>query len=264
MTTEPGRAIAERIQTHLFVVPLNNSGSSFLARALASCAAAISLRSEGQHVPGFAGPVPREQRLSFVWGRAETGYEQVLADPANYDWPRTREVWYAAARVNDPSRASVFVEKSPPHVARADMLVEHFPATKMIFLVRNPYAVAESIGRQRPNLPRFARAAAEHIVTCLRLQRRNMERWGDRAILLRYEDMCGDVEGSERAVRELVPAFDDLVLDQRLPVKGRYDETLRDMNADHLARLPPALIPRLSRAFEPHAELLAHFGYELL
>jgi hypothetical protein len=129
--------------------------------------------------------------------------------------------------------------------------------------VRNPYAIVESIGRRRPRLRRFAKVAAEHVLTCLRLQKHNAETF-ERSILLRYEDMCADPQAAQRAITGLVPALDDVNLDQRIRVKRIYDEKLRDMNEDHISRLPPALIPRLSEHFEKERELLEHFGYEIL
>ncbi len=260
-----GRAeeIAAKIEDYLFVVPINNSGSSFLTRALSTCQRAIFLRSEGQHVEGWGGPVPRDARLSLIWGNADSDYESVLADPANYDWDHIKRTWYEVAQMRDPEQASVFIEKSPPHVARVKLLDEAFPGAKFLFLVRNPYAIVESIGRRRPRLRRFAKVAAEHVLTCLRLQKHNAETF-ERSILLRYEDMCADPETAQLEIAELVPALGDVNLDQRIRVKGIYDEKLRDMNEDHLSRLPPALIPRLSEHFARERELLEYFGYELL
>ncbi len=263
MSEDWAEKIAAKIETHLFVVAINNSGSSFLTRALSTCRRVIYLRGEGQHVPGWGGPVPRERRLAFIWGHSDSGFESVLADPENYDWEHIKRTWYGVAHMQDPEHASVFVEKSPPHVARVSMLAENFHDAKFIFLVRNPYAIAESIGRRRPRLKQFAKVASEHVLTCLRLQKENAERFPN-SVFIRYEDMCAHVAETEQKIRELVPALDDLVLDQRIKVKGIYDESLRDMNADHLSRLPPGLLPRLSEHFAKRKDLLDHFGYELL
>jgi hypothetical protein len=255
--------IAERISTHLFVVPINNSGSSFLTRALSTCRRIIYLRSEGQHVEGWGGPVPRDQRLSLIWGHAESDYESVLADPANYDWDHIRRTWYAAAHLRDENDSCIFLEKSPPHVARVGMLAEHFSNVKFIFLVRNPYAIVESIGRRRPRMRRFAKRASEHVLTCLRLQKHNAETFPN-SLLLRYEDMCADIGKTQQAITQLVPELDDINLDQVIRVKGLYNESLRDMNADHIDRLPPGIVPRITEHFAKQKQLLDHFGYELL
>lgn len=262
MATNWADEIASRVKTHLFVVPINNSGSSYLSRALATCRAVIYLKSEGQHVVGWGGAVPKQRNLSLIWGHSASGYEAVLADPANYDWPHIKRTWYAAARLHDPDAACVFLEKSPPHVARVHMLDENFHDARFIFLVRDPYAIIESIGRRRARVPRFAKVASEHVLTCLRLQKDNASRFPN-SILLRYEDMCADPGGTQSKIKSLVPELDDFVLDQRIKIKGLYDENLRDMNEDHIARLPPGLIPRLNEHLARREDLLAHFGYSL-
>ena len=66
------------------------------------------------------------------------------------------------------------------------------------------------------------------------------------------------------AIRTLVPELHDLNLRRRLPVKGRYEEMLTDMNARQIARLDPARIAAFSRVLRPHRSLLEHFGYEML
>lgn len=62
----------------------------------------------------------------------------------------------------------------------------------------------------------------------------------------------------------LVPEIQTLDLDQVTPVKQRYRERLRNMNAEQIARLSWAEIDRIGQAFEPHQKLLAHFGYDLI
>lgn len=263
MNEQWAETIRERIKLHLFVVPINNSGSSYLTRALSTCRKAIFLRAEGQHIKGWGGPVPRDQRLSLIWGHSGSDYGSVLSNPDNYDWEHIKRTWYAAAHLRGGDDSCVFLEKSPPHVARVGMLQEHFHHPRFIFLVRNPYAIAESIGRRRPRLRRFPKVAAEHVMTCLRLQRENSQRF-ENSILLRYEDMCADVPTAQAAVRDFVPEFDDFQLDQKIKVKGIYDENIRDMNEDHLARLPAPALARLTEHFAKDQELLEHFGYSLI
>jgi hypothetical protein len=44
------------IETHLFVICANNSGTTFLRNALATSRHTWNLQREGQHTYGFAGP----------------------------------------------------------------------------------------------------------------------------------------------------------------------------------------------------------------
>ncbi len=137
-------------------------------------------------------------------------------------------------------------------------------------MVRNPYAVCEGICRivkeGRLSLPdaNVPEEAAKHAVACLDRQRRNIERHGGRAVFFTYESMCADPESVAREIRRLVPDIDDVELRQRLPIKGRYDEMLSDMNARQIARLEPRQIEAFNRVFRAHPDVLDYFGYPLL
>ena len=79
------RDLENTIAAHLFVVCPNNSGSSFLASALAACRAVWSLPREGQGIPGYAGPVTtRDPELADLGLRrrlpVKGRYDEVLAD----------------------------------------------------------------------------------------------------------------------------------------------------------------------------------------
>jgi hypothetical protein len=251
-----------RVKSHLFVVPQNNSGSTFLTGCLHACRRVIALPSEGQHVPGFRGPVPRGFGDHFVWGRPGCRTGAVLATDELYDWGAIRRAWYGVA-VPAGDGADVFVEKSPPNVARTALLDRHFPGARFLFLVRDPFALAESVVRQRPNLPDATRQAGEHVVTTFRLQRDNVANFsgGGRGVLVRYEDLCDSPVATEDRLRAWAPELDDLCVRRRIPVKGRYDQDLTNLNGDHHARLQPRQRDELEAVFAPHADLLAAFRY---
>jgi hypothetical protein len=253
---------AGRVRFHLFVVPQNNSGSTFLTACLHACRRVIALPCEGQHVAGFRGPVPRRFGDHFAWGRAGCRTGAVLAADDLYDWEAIRRAWYGAA-VAAGAGADVFVEKSPPNVARTALLDRQFPGARFLFLVRDPFALAESVIRHRPDLPGGARRAAEHVVTTFRLQRDNVARYvpGGRGVLVRYEDLCDQPLATEARLRAWAPELDDLCVRRRLPVKGRYHQMLTNLNGAHHGRLQPRQVDELQAVFAPHAALLAAFRY---
>ena len=275
-----GRDLAGLIDTHLFVVCPNNSGSSFLVAALESCRAAWRLPREGQMIRGFAGPVtwrPQGREALFpglLWA-SEQRWIDLFADPRGYDWPRTRQAWYWYACAHAPD-ASVFVAKSPPHVLHVAQLARHFRNAKFLFMVRNPYAVCEGICRRyRTRLAEhyrrqfaatgrsLATAAATHVANCLAWQRRNIEAWRDRGVSFTYERMCGEPEAVGEEVCALVPAIDDLVLRRRIAAKD-YDEMLANMNERQIANLRPEDVAAFNRVFREHRDTLDWFGYELM
>ena len=265
------------VRTHLFCISPNHSGSTFLQLALATCRETWNLHLEGEQTLGFVGPrplmLPGLPRPSGFWALHPRRVER-LADPSNYDWPRTRKAWYFQAYARSPD-ASVFVVKSPRNLFQLDMLVQHFRNAKFLFMVRNPYAAAEGICRAyRSKFPEEASrtsqshslegCAATHLANCLAQQRRNLKVFADRGVFFTYEAMCVQPERVAQAIQQLVPELKELNLRQRLPVKDLYDEMLTDMNARQLVRLDPAQIAAMNAVFRPQRELLEHFGYDLM
>ena len=88
MTRVYGRTrhdVERAVGTHLFGIAPNNSGSTFLKEALATCRATWNLQDEGQHMLGFAGPATREQGR-LIWS-TESRWLARLTDPRAFDWP---------------------------------------------------------------------------------------------------------------------------------------------------------------------------------
>lgn len=253
------------IARHLFLLAPNNSGSTFLAAALARCARAWSLPREGQHVAGFQGPSSRGTGTRLLWA-ADPASVATFRDPAAYDWNRTRRAWYFHARA-ERAEADTLIVAAPPFLLVADQLAAAFADAAFLIMVRNPYAVAEGIIRRAANAgpvapgDSLATTAARHIVAAFAAQQANRIALAERAIFFTYEDMCAAPGPVAMRIAALAPALADVTLDQSLPVKGRYHEPLRDMNADQIARLTPGQIADLNAVFATHYDLLASFGY---
>lgn len=256
---------AGAVKRHLFLLAPNNSGSTFLAAALGQCRRAWSLPREGQHVTGFAGPSSRGTGTRLLWA-ADPASLAAFTDAAAYDWDRTRRAWHFHARAQDAA-ADTLIVASPPFLLIADQIAAAFPDACFLIMVRNPYAVAEGILRRGldagPVAPgdTLAAAAARHIVAAFAAQDANRAALGERAVFFPYEEMCREPAAVARRITALVPALADLRLDRSLPVKGRYHEPLRDMNADQVARLTPDQRADLDAVFAAHRPLLTSFGY---
>lgn len=255
------------VRTNLFVMCPNNSGSTFLKNALATSRHTWNLEREGQHTFGFAGPCTNDTRVSLIWASTPRWIAH-FSDPAAYDWDATRRAWYFQATSRSPE-ASVFVTKAPPFLLIPGLLARAFAGTRFLFMVRNPYAAAEGILRRKRRLgidddATLLRLAARHLAACFEAQQRNVAAFAGQGTFFTYETMCDAPEVVERQIRALVPVLDDLCLRQRIPVKQRYDEPLRNMNAGQIARLTPGDVRVLNEVFAPHAALLRAFGYDLI
>ena len=272
------RDLARRLDAHLFVICPNDSGSSFLLRALETCRMTWRLPREGIQMHGYAGPLPTQPHGPDGWipgllWAAEPRWIDLFADPRNYDWPCTRKAWHFHAFAADP-RASVFVTKSPPHVLCVGQLLRHFANARFLFMVRNPYAVAEGICRYYRSSfpPRYLAQFREH----------------GKCLAEAAADPCGQLSGAAAAERRGVGTFGRL-LHLRADVRRAGDGGRRDPHVGAAARRPDpapahpgeelrrnadgherAALRRLqaddlaafNRVFRAHGDTLAHFGYE--
>jgi len=262
--TGAGCDMSAIIRTHLFILAPNNSGSTFLRKAIAESHAAWSFEVEGQFIRGFHGPSTRQTRTPLIWA-ARPDWQAHFTDPASYDWVKTRRAWHFTATAPAPD-ASVLVTSSPPFLLIADMLADQFPDGRFLVLVRDPYAAVEGICRRRTRIhvppgEDLRTLAAEHLLACFERQIANIAMLGDRAVHFTYETMCADPRETADRIRRLVPDLDDLELDRSLPVKGQYDERLRNMNDQQIAQLGADDFATINRVFDRNRAVFDHFGY---
>ncbi|BBM83302.1 aspartyl/asparaginyl beta-hydroxylase domain-containing protein [Candidatus Uabimicrobium amorphum] len=253
--------IKNKCTTHLFLAPINNSGSTYLKKILRKCAKTIFFKKEGQFVADFCGPVPKDKSLSFLWAN-DPYYPSILQNDSHYDWKKIKDAWYYAASFHYRKGACVFLEKSPPNIARISLLQRNFSHAKFIFTVRNPYAIIESTKRSRKDVYNV-NAAANHVVNCLRIQRDNIEKFPN-SIFFTYEQMCDNYREIEQKIKYFLPELEDINLNQKIPIKRRYNEFLRNMNEEQVARLSVKEIESIRPIFGQNRDILDYFGYEIL
>lgn len=259
--------LRQLIDTHLFILCPNNSGSTLLKNVFAHSRHTWNLSREGQRTFGFVGPRLHDQNRQLIWS-ARAEWAKAYADPQHFDWNVSKQAWYAQATAID-AQASVFVEKSPPFIMIPELLQQAFCNTRFVFMVRNPYAMYEGIIRRRlanpPNDPEDPRRlAAWHVVNCLARQRFNIEQYSDVSTFFTYEQLCETPHQCADDIRRLVPVFGDLDLTRQVVVKGMYDEPLRNMNEQQLATLQPQDLAIANEVFGRHETLLQFFGYGLI
>lgn len=255
---------AQVINTHLFIISPNNSGSTFLRRSFEFSSKVWWLPREGQHTPGFAGPCTRDSRDTLTWNASAESRAR-YCNLSAYDWQQSRGAWYFVARARRAD-APVFVTSSPPFLLNVEALNQNFAGARYIFLTRDPYAVAEGILR-RPIETRLAsgedkyRIVTNHIGHCFRWQLRNIAAHSEAALRLTYEDMTDAPEVTAKRMRAFMPILDDYTLDQPIPVKGTYFETARNMNEDAFSRLDDNVIDHLRAGFAEFSDDIEALGY---
>ena len=261
---------ADRPEKYLFIICMNNSGSTLLERLLSNCRNAVAFLPPGGpneqvNGQGFVSdlmPIPGKivPKCRRIWSEQAAVFE----DEARYDWPKIQRRWRKKWALNPKFQTAnprVFLEKSPPNVYRAAMLQKYFPNRFFILMHRNPYAVAEGI-RRRAGIS--IERCIQHWIRCAQKQIEN-ERGLRDAIRLTYEELSEQPDSSQQAIIKLVPELDDLdirkdVLAQTL--EGQIRQPIVNYNAKQIALLSPEDIRTINGYLDKVPEVMSHFGYE--
>jgi hypothetical protein len=259
-------------EKYLFIICMNNSGSTLLERVLKDCRNVVGFLAPGgpdQQVNGqrfvtdlMPTPGKLEERCRRIWSEQA----EVLADESRYDWPRIKRRWRREWSRNPKFRTAnprIFLEKSPANVLRATMLQAHFPNASFILMQRNPYAVAEGI-RRRTNLP--LGRCIQHWIRCARQQMAN-ERTLQSVIRFNYEDLSERPGDCCQQIVKLMPELDDIDFQKEVSVQsieGKVRRPIINYNQPQIARLSVDDLTEITRYLEQVPEVMGHFGYSLI
>jgi hypothetical protein len=260
----------DRAEKYLFIICMNNSGSTLLERLLSDCGNAVGFPPPGGpneqvngqgFVPDLM-PIPGKitPQCRRIWSEQAAVFE----DESRYDWPKIKRRWRMQWSRNPKfgtANPRVFLEKSPPNVYRAAMLLKHFENSFFILMQRNPYAVAEGIRRRaRLSIER----CIEHWIRCAQKQMKN-ERTLQQAIQLSYEELSEQPELSQQRLIELVPELKDLDIRKDVvaqTLEGQIRQPIVNYNPKQIALLSSTDISAINSHLDKVPEVMAHFGYD--
>jgi hypothetical protein len=163
----------------VFLLGVNNSGTTLLSRVLEKHPEISAMRVEGQNVTS-AYLHPSRLGAARVWSECEDTLRWTeRSDPspalrALYDWS-----YYIT-----PNR--FVLEKSPTNMLRSRWLQAHFQPASFIAIVRHPFAVCEGIRRRSTD---SLSRAARHWVRAHEIFQEDSPRL-NRLMWIRYEDLC--------------------------------------------------------------------------
>lgn len=260
----------DREEKYLFIICMNNSGSTLLERVMSECRNAVGFPAPGgpdQQVngQGFVPdlmPIPGKMRPKCrrIWSEQAA----VLQDELRYRWPRIKQRWrkeWARNPKYATANPRVFLEKSPPNILRASMLQKYFRNSFFVLMQRNPYAVAEGI-RRRAKLP--LERCIQHWIRCAEQQMRN-EQTLHRAIKLNYEELSERPEACREQVVTLIPELNDLDIRRDVAVhslEGHIRQPIVNYNAKQIALLSAEDLRNINQYLDQVPEVMAHFGYD--
>lgn len=226
--------------TYLFILCPPASGSTLLWRILQTSPHVSAFRLEGQALA-----------------------KEYLFTPDRWDpekkipWDQVKRKWQAAWDVSKP----ILLEKSPPHLVRARQIEEHFPDSRFIVMVRNPYAFCEGLRRRwlkKTDLGELAR---------------NWVRWAGHqsvnrrtlacSVFFTYEDLCDRPRETCVRLIRFLPELEALSFENEFKIFER-SQPVENLNERQIARLSAADLREINAVLAEHRPLLAEFGYGLL
>lgn len=236
----------------LFILGLNNSGTTLLFRILESHPLVRSLPKEGHFLTD---QLPRGGHYGVrrLWGTRPDVFhwteEHHGADAmrVKYDWAR-----------HYPARRGILLEKSPANSMRARWLQQHFRPARFLAIVRSPYAVCEGIKRRAGSTIEMAARHWSSGNQCLFDDMTKLERH----LWFRYEDFCAEPLGHLDRFEEFLglergsldrTKIDGIEVHNMETAPSKLCETegrtspLRDFNAKSIARLGKDEIATISR-----------------
>jgi hypothetical protein len=238
-----------------FVLGVNNSGTTILARVLETHPSIRSLPQEGQLLTN-AFPRPDHLGVTRIWSSRMDVFRWTEADDP-YPALRAKRDWAKFF----PRRPGILLEKSPPNTVRARWLQRNFSPSRFLAVVRNPYAVCEGIRRRHDY---SIEMAAKHWLCaneCLFADMKLLEK----AMLFKYEDFTEMPEEYLKKIQiflELREPFDFSMWSSAFAHSAEGNTSgIKNLNEESLSRLSGEDIVTINRIAE---KFMTTLGYPVL
>lgn len=238
----------------LFVLGLNNSGTTLIVDLLKSHPRMRWLPNEGQYLTNGL-PLPRDYGVPRKFAeRLDVFHWTEQNDPApalriQFDWARHYQ-----------DRPGILLEKSPPNTLRSRWFQANFRPARFLAITRHPYAVCEGIRRREGH---SIEEAASHWKVSNALMLDDMTRL-EHCLFVTYEDLCAEPDDYlERlqAFLGLETPFDPKLLSTPRHIHNidNTPELIRNFNARSVKELSPRDLAAIDRIAGP---MMDRLGYQ--
>ena len=232
---------------YLFILSPPYSGSTLLMRIIETSKQVSSLPTEGQFLRGL----DKYMRVK-AWQTSTI-----------MPWEKIKPVWMKYWDLSKP----VLLEKSPPHLMRAEIVQNEFQPTSFIGMVRDPYAFCEGVARRTYAMNLLStNLGADFWVKTAKAQLQNKERL-ERFLFFRYEDLVEDVNGIAAQMGEFMPEINDVRVDGKFLAQtssGYKKREISNLNPEKIARLKQGHLDVINSVLSKETALLDAFGYQLI
>jgi hypothetical protein len=232
---------------YLFILSPPFCGSTLL-NELISTSTNVSTNNmlytrEGQRLPGVM----------------EVMYEN-WDENAELDWAYIKRKWRLHWDVTKP----VLLEKSPPNIIRAKIFERHFAPAYFIVSNRDPYAFCESLMRNSPQ-NRVPEVAARFAIRCLKHQKSNIEELGN-VLSISYEELTNDPSIVKEKIVAFLPELAGIDTSRTFTAHNHLSMKMKitNLNDAKIKKLGRETLNRINSVFYEHADVLAHFNYEII
>ena len=245
-----GRSSLPAVHKYLFVISPNSSGSTLVCKILNRSVNASFVNHQGtmeaQKLPEVSRMFPKGSR-----------WDPDLA----VDWNEIKRIFLSRWDMKRP----ILIDKSPWFLPRVKNLESVFDPAYFIFVVRNPYAVAESIMRRGKRRPR---QAARIVQMKLGFQRENMgNAMIKNRILVKYEELTDNPDSFVQVASEMLPELQGIHASGSFAVhnyKKKFRMPIQNLNEEKIGRLSDGEIAEMNEVFERDISLLDYFGYRII
>ena len=238
----------------VFILGVNNSGTTILAKLLETHPEVRALPAEGQHLT-TAFPRPDLLGCGRLWSsrmdvfRWSKDHDPMPALRAKKDWMKL----YSKDK-------GILLEKSPPNTVRSLWLQRNFTPSRFLAIIRSPYAVCEGIRRRKEYNLHQAAAHWNTANTCLLGDLQQIEK----KLLVKYEDLVEDTQETLAKIERFLELERPFDLDDSVGLSAHSIEGtttgLRNLNEESMSRLSQADIYDINTIC---GDLMRQLGYSL-
>jgi hypothetical protein len=268
------------MKTCLFIIIPTKNGGNWFEGAVRKCKNVVDFCDNGKWRQGGEGGNfngggkfflrPKNHNCDYLCTEIKKQFREKF-DPEKFKKGQEGQWKKDTKKAKLENKDAVFVSKTPELIMAADLVYPVFPNCKMVFSVRNPYPVIESICFRTnwKDKPDTLDRAIKHCIETLKLQKANIENKRFNSIWFTYEEMCENPETVEQKIIEFIPELHDFTIvkhKQRCHniEKKKQPQGLKNYNELQISKLTPLMIGEINKSFKQHKELLEYFGYKLL
>jgi hypothetical protein len=171
------------------------------------------------------------------------------------NWEYIYKIWHKYWDVTKP----LLLEKSPPHIIRADQLQNHFQPAFFIILVRNPLVLA-AIFRNNMSIP--LEEAAKRVVRYFEYQQKNLHTL-ENTLSISYQEFVEDLDHVEKKLLKWLPLFQHFNPPEKYRAHNKegISMSLTNLNKKRLQELNVDELQMLKVYFKPFNKLFSSFNY---